>query len=271
MSTYSRIEHSKYRAERTAPASEVTHARQHATILKSPLEAQAVCFSKRNFALVWYSDNKRWVATCYGQQSSMHWRCGMIGPKVLWISSGPNRYQRWESVFDKTDIQVQRVDELNLSMRQIDEADVNVVLADASGIIQDDIDLCRRLRERFDFPLILITPNLTEEFAVAAYNVGIDDCISGHISPALLRAKGGRTNSIFGADSPKPQNPHLCQCFQTPTYTRNWSAVPTPRYVSQFCQAFSSADTIVAIQHLAPSMPCLLHFRDSKCPIFPHN
>ena len=119
----------------------------------------------------------------------MHWMCGMIGPKVLWISSGPNRYQAWESVFDKTDIQVQRVDELNLSMRQIDEADIDVVLVDASGIIQDDIDLCRRLRKRFDFSLILITPNLTEEFAVAAYNVGIDDCISGHISPALLRAK----------------------------------------------------------------------------------
>ena len=113
----------------------------------------------------------------------------MTGPTILWISSGPNRYPQWRSVFEKSDTQVIRVDELSLSLRQGVETEIDVVLADASGLAQADIDQCRRLRDRFNFPLILITSNTTEEFAVAAYAAGIDECISGPISPDLLRAK----------------------------------------------------------------------------------
>ena len=86
---------------------------------------------------------------------------------------------------------VLHVSELDLSLGQFEHTDLDIVLVEASGIARDDIDLCYRLRQRFDIPLMLITKNVTEDFAVAAYKAGVDECISGHISTDLLRAKVG--------------------------------------------------------------------------------
>lgn len=137
---------------------------------------------------------------------------------ILWISSSRNSYTGWASVFTDPDIQVLRVNELEYTLGQFAHMQIDLVILEAGGIVKDDIDLCCRLRKRFDSPLILLTTNVTEDFAVAAYGAGVDECILGHISPDLLRAKvGARIRSIERmARDPAPLPPEVDYLMKQP-------------------------------------------------------
>ena len=79
---------------------------------------------------------------------------------ILWISRRLQSNQRWRSTFGSADMKVLHADELNLSLERVDEADIDIILVETSGVTHDDIDLCRRLRQLFDTPLMLIAANV---------------------------------------------------------------------------------------------------------------
>ena len=109
---------------------------------------------------------------------------------ILWVSSrgGDGQYQRG-AVFNSAHMTIIQANMRAESFRNIAQTDIDIVAVETSETMQDDIELCLRLRQRFDTPLILITSNITEDFAIAAYRAGVDECILGPISANLLGEK----------------------------------------------------------------------------------
>ena len=99
-----------------------------------------------------------------------------------------NSRERWNRILAGFDARVVYRSDLELSLRPYDPEDFDIVVVEAFGI-SDDIDLCHRLRQRFDCQILLYTQNAAEEFAVSAYQAGIAECISGYISSEMLQAK----------------------------------------------------------------------------------
>lgn len=108
---------------------------------------------------------------------------------VVCISRSPATPERWREFFSDSHVEVVAVNELDLSMGKVKLDDVDMLLCEASGTPDVDLDLCRRLRVLVDAPLLIVAYNAGEEFAVAAYDAGVDECIAGGIGPELMRAK----------------------------------------------------------------------------------
>ena len=109
---------------------------------------------------------------------------------ILWVSSraGSSQYQQG-AVFNSAHMTIIQANTRPESFRNIAQTDIDIIAVETSETMQDDIELCLRLRQRFDTPLILITSNITEDFAIAAYRAGVDECILGPISVNLLSEK----------------------------------------------------------------------------------
>lgn len=108
---------------------------------------------------------------------------------VVCISRSPATPERWREFLSDNHVEVLAANELDLSMGKVRLDDVDLILCEASGTPDVDLDLCRRLRVLVDAPLLMVAYNSGEEFAVAAYAAGADECIAGRISPELMRAK----------------------------------------------------------------------------------
>jgi len=113
----------------------------------------------------------------------------MSSNTILIISNGAYGFDRWKTVLSGGDISILRATALDLMISQFESDSFDVMIVEASGHEEEDIELCARLRLRYDVPLLLLSPYLAESVYVAAYGAGVDECISGPISDALLRAK----------------------------------------------------------------------------------
>jgi DNA-binding response OmpR family regulator len=108
---------------------------------------------------------------------------------ILLISNGLYGCDRWKNALSGEDISILSATALDLSMSQYGPDSFDIIVVDASGHAGQDIELCSRLRRRFDMPLLLASSHLAVSACVAAYGAGVDECIAGPISDRLLRAK----------------------------------------------------------------------------------
>lgn len=107
---------------------------------------------------------------------------------LLCRTNSLNSRERWDTIIATSDAGVLYCSDLELSLRSYEPEDFDLVVVEAFGV-SGDIDLCIRLRQRFDCPILLFAQNNAEDFGDAAYQVGIDECISSYISSELLQAK----------------------------------------------------------------------------------
>jgi len=108
---------------------------------------------------------------------------------ILLAGNGSYSQYRWQKALSGEDISILDATALDLSISPHELGDFDIMIVEASGHDLEDIELCVRLRRRYDMPLLLVSSYLTESECVAAYGVGVDECISGPVSDALLHAK----------------------------------------------------------------------------------
>jgi DNA-binding response OmpR family regulator len=102
----------------------------------------------------------------------------MSCPKLLYFSNRVSIYGRWESILSGLSVEVLRANDLSLFLMQHDPDDIDIVAVEGTGYIQDDADLCRQLRQRFDVPILLAGTYTSEDAIVAAYKAGAGVFIS---------------------------------------------------------------------------------------------
>ncbi len=111
---------------------------------------------------------------------------------VLWVGNGQdNDYQDFKAALDGSHISVIEENMHTMLSEKAASAVADAVIVEANDTSQDPIDMCRHLRRRFDAPLLLVTTNVAENFAVVAYDAGVDECISGPIGTNLFVEKIG--------------------------------------------------------------------------------
>ncbi|MCB0086045.1 MAG: response regulator transcription factor [Caldilineaceae bacterium] len=108
---------------------------------------------------------------------------------ILFVNTRLDGRSRWKSILNEPDFDVVYATQLDLSVRGLVLNDIHLVLVEGSGVADADIELCTRLRDRVQAPLLLLSENATEEFILAAYAAGIDEFVPGRYSPALVKAK----------------------------------------------------------------------------------
>ena len=84
-----------------------------------------------------------------------------------------------------------------LALSTVDAAIVDVVLPDGDGI-----ELCRRLREWSDMPVIVLSALGEEEYKIRALRAGADDYVTKPFSPPELLA---RLEAVLRRASPEPE------------------------------------------------------------------
>ena len=83
---------------------------------------------------------------------------------------------------------VMEPDLTNIVQRWSDEIP-DLIVIDTKGQEIETINLIKSLREEATTPILLITQLSTEEYMLAAYEAGVDECILKPISPSLFYAK----------------------------------------------------------------------------------
>ena len=78
---------------------------------------------------------------------------------------------------------------LDLSLKNSDRVNIDVIIVETHAQSSDAIDLIQRLRQRFASPILLVATSNDETYFLQAYQAGADECISSRASDALLRAK----------------------------------------------------------------------------------
>lgn len=111
-------------------------------------------------------------------------------PKVLIVSNQRTTGQLWAmslEVQQRMLVALEPVPE-NVLVRWSAE-NPDLVIFDVTLPDKLLIDLIRRLRFETVVPILLLTTNHNEEFLVAAYEAGVDECILKPIGPSLFHAK----------------------------------------------------------------------------------
>lgn len=108
---------------------------------------------------------------------------------ITLVSSSPSASDGVAELFEKAGIGVAQLNPLDLSVGRFNPDQVDLLVVVAGDLSTDNIDLCRRLRDLTDQPILLLLPAFDEDTFVGAYEVGVDECISDRISSELLSAK----------------------------------------------------------------------------------
>lgn len=107
---------------------------------------------------------------------------------ILFVNTLLDGRSRWKSILNEPDFDVVYATQLDLSVRGLVLSDIHLVLVEGSGVAAADIELCTRLRDLVQAPLLLLSDNVSEDFILAAYNAGIDEFVPGQYSAALVKA-----------------------------------------------------------------------------------
>lgn len=133
-------------------------------------------------------------------------KLGVI-PKVLIVSSQQATGPLWAFSLQqqKLNVAFEPVPANTLARWEVETPDL--IILDINLPEAQTLDLIRTLRAEMIIPIILLTPVRSEEFVLAAYNAGIDDCLIKPLSPSLFQAKVKVWLKRFGSISADMLNP----------------------------------------------------------------
>ena len=110
-------------------------------------------------------------------------------PKILVISNLQTTSPLWAFHSRRPQVNILLETDPGNAVRSWAEKIPDLVLFDLAADNPTVLDLIRKLRDEAVVPILLLTVDRTEEFALEAYHAGVDDCILKPISPSLFDAK----------------------------------------------------------------------------------
>ena len=87
------------------------------------------------------------------------------------------------------DYEVFTIEDFNNTFVKIEEANPHLILLDINLPINDGYTICRKLREKSDVPVIILTSRDTEMDELMSMNIGADDFVKKPFSPQILLAR----------------------------------------------------------------------------------
>lgn len=113
----------------------------------------------------------------------------VLVPKILLVSEQDATLPLWTSNLMQEHWQIVRERQLpQVLQRWIDEAP-DLIVFDMQGMDERRFDLLRELREQAVIPILLMSPDPTQEFMLKAYETGVDDYIITPIHPEIVQLK----------------------------------------------------------------------------------
>jgi two-component system response regulator VicR len=130
-----------------------------------------------------------------------------VTPKVLIVSNQQTTGPLWAFSLQqqKLNVALEAVPANTLARWEAETPDL--IILDINLPEGETLDLIRTLRAEMIIPILLLTPARGEEFMLAAYKAGVDDCMPKPVSPSLFQAKVRVWLKRFGSISADMLNP----------------------------------------------------------------
>ena len=107
--------------------------------------------------------------------------------KVLLVTQDTEAGQLWADALQRHGLEIAVGPDNGLSQHW-EEDGFDLAVVDAHNQC-DGLKVCQRLRAGTVNPILLLAASCDDDFCVAAYRAGVDECIEKPVSPAILVAK----------------------------------------------------------------------------------
>ena len=112
-----------------------------------------------------------------------------IEPKILIVSNQRKTGSIWTVALPQQTVKIVNETDPTRSLQRFEAESPDLLLLDVNLGNKAVLDLVKSLREVMYIPLIVLTKAHSDEFMLALYRAGVDDCIARTISPSLFQAK----------------------------------------------------------------------------------
>jgi len=142
-----------------------------------------------------------------------------VPPKILLVSNQQTTGPLWAfSLQKQQNLDVALEAAFDKAILRVNEENPDLIVLDISAPENEILELIKKLRVETVVPIMLLTNIRSEEFMVATYNTGIDECVLKPIGPSLFHAKVKgwlRRSWTVPANTLSPINVENYQLFPT--------------------------------------------------------
>jgi len=127
-----------------------------------------------------------------------------MGHRLLLVEDDPRIRELVAGYLQEKGFDVSVVGDGEAAMERLAEASVDLVILDWMLPGSDGLEVCRRAREHYSGPILMLTARTDEIDEIVALEVGVDDYLSKPVRPRLLLARVTallRRASDAGADA----------------------------------------------------------------------
>jgi DNA-binding response OmpR family regulator len=113
----------------------------------------------------------------------------MSGKKVLVVDDDAKAVELVKLYLSRDGYKVVTANEGYEAVRQVAEARPDLIVLDLMLPGLDGMEICRRIRQESDIPIIMLTARSTDEDKLAGLGIGADDYVTKPFSPRELAAR----------------------------------------------------------------------------------
>ena len=110
-------------------------------------------------------------------------------PKVLVVSNQQTTGPLWVFSLQQRQLNVMLEADPTRTFQRCELEAPDLIILDINFPEADTLELIRSLRAEMLTPILLLAPVRSEEYVLATYKAGVDDCILKPVSPSLFQAK----------------------------------------------------------------------------------